>query len=223
MTSYFLARVFLAASLVVAVPAAYAQQQQAQQQQQQSKPCHWWQFGRCDNAQQQQIDGLPDDAPRAGTVITVDVSTNTVFLFQDGQLVRKAPAATGSGKVLENGDDVWQFETPRGHLKVRGKIKDPVWRKPDWAFIEAGERVPPPDSPKRLVKGHLGKYALTLGDGIMIHGTDDEDSIGRYVSHGCIRVPADMLATLWKTAKVGTDVYVFESKPMQTANSNNSH
>jgi L,D-transpeptidase YbiS len=201
------------------VPQVHAQQQQ----QQQPKPCRWWQFGHCDNAQQQQIDGLPDDAPRAGTVISVDVSTNTVYLFQDGQLVRKSAAATGSGKVLENGDDVWQFETPRGHLKVRGKIKDPVWHKPDWAFIEAGERVPPPDSPKRLVKGHLGKYALTLGDGIMIHGTDDEDSIGKYVSHGCIRVPAEMLETLWKTAKVGTDVYVFESKPMQTANSNNSH
>lgn len=207
-----LARAVLVASLAVTVPEVHAQSQQPQQQ----KPCHWWQFRRCDDVQQ--VEGLPDDAPRAGIVITVDVSTNTLYLFQDGQLVRKSPAATGSGKVLENGDDVWEFHTPRGHLKVLGKIKDPVWRKPDWAFIEAGERIPPPDSPKRLVKGHLGKYALNLGDGIMIHGTDDADSIGKYVSHGCIRLPEDMLTTLWKTVKVGTDVFVFESKPTQTAN-----
>jgi hypothetical protein len=214
----FLARALLVASLVVAVPEIHAQQTQPQQ-----KPCHWWQFGHCDNAPQQQTEGLPDDAPRTGAVVTVDLSTNTVYLFRDGQLVRKSIAATGSGKTLDNGDDEWQFDTPRGHLKVKGKIKDPVWRKPDWAFIEAGERVPPPDSPKRLVKGHLGKYALALGDGIMIHGTDDVDSLGKYVSHGCIRVPDDMLETLWKNTKVGTDVYVFESRLTQTAASNDSH
>jgi len=208
--SYRLARAILVASLAVTVPEVHAQQQPEQ------KPCHWWQFRKCDDAPQQ-IEGLPAEAPRAGTVITVDVSTNTLYLFRDGQLVRKSPAATGSGKVLENGDDVWEFQTPRGHMKVLGKIKDPVWRKPDWAFLEAGERIPPPDSPKRLVKGHLGKYALNLGDGIMIHGTDDADSIGKYVSHGCIRLPEDMLTTLWKNVKVGTDVYVFESRPTQTA------
>lgn len=195
-----LARALLVASLAVsAVPEVYAQQQ---------TPCHWWQFRKCD----QQPEGLPAEAPRAGVVVTVDVSTNTVYLFRDGQLVKKSPAATGSGKTLDIGDDEWLFYTPRGHMKVLGKIKDPVWRKPDWAFVEAGERVPPPNSPKRLVHGHLGKYALNLGDGILIHGTDDAGSIGRYVSHGCIRVPNGMLETLWKNVPVGTDVYVFESK-----------
>ena len=200
---YRLARALLVASLAVAVPEVYAQQPQ-------QTPCHWWQqiFRNCD----ERIAGLPDEAPRAGTVVTVDVSTNTVYLFRDGNLVRKSAAATGSGKTLENGDDIWLFHTPRGHMKVLSKIKDPVWRKPDWAFIEAGERIPPPDSPKRLVKGKLGKYALNLGEGILIHGTDDADSIGKYVSHGCIRVPNDMLQTLWKNVPVGTAVYVFESK-----------
>jgi L,D-transpeptidase ErfK/SrfK len=203
--SILLARALLVASLAVAVPQIHAQQPSQQQQ----RPCHWWQFRKCDDA----VQGLPADAPRAGTVVTVDVSTNTVYLFRDGQLLRKSAAATGSGKTLEIGDDVWEFHTPRGRMKVVGKIKDPVWRKPDWAFIEAGERVPPPDSPKRLVRGHLGKYALNLGEGILIHGTDDADSIGKYVSHGCIRVPEEMLETLWKNVPVGTEVYVFESNP----------
>jgi len=142
------------------------------------KKCHWWQF-RCDEGQ---VEGLPAEAPRDGTVITIDVATNRLYLFRDGRLVDKSLAATGSEKVLRRGHRIWLFRTPQGHLKVLRKIADPIWTKPDWAFVEAGEPVPPLDSPKRKVKGHLGKYALDLGDGIMIHGTDQFDSIGRKVS-----------------------------------------
>ena len=163
----------------------------------------------------QEVEGLPNYAPRNGTFITVDISTNRLYLFKEGEAVVKAPVATGTGKVLVHGDDVWAFHTPRGHLKVLRKLVDPVWRKPDWAFIEDGEPLPPPDSPKRLVKGHLGKYALDLGDGILIHGTDDVDSIGRKASHGCIRMPDDALEKVYNTVKVGTDVYIFESVPVK--------
>ncbi len=168
--SNWLARALLVAGLAVAaVPEIHAQQQ---------TPCHWWElFRKCD----QPVEGLPAEAPRTGTVVTIDVATNTVYLFRDGKLVRKSAAATGSGKTMQIGDDVWEFYTPRGHMKVLSKIKDPVWRKPDW-----------------------------------IHGTDDADSIGRYASHGCVRLPHDMLEMLWKNVAVGTDVYVFESKPMKS-------
>jgi len=212
----------IAASLSLAVPAAFADEPQPQtqpssSQESSSQPskCRWWQF-RC-NENEVPIEGLPDGAPRQGTIITVDVSTHTAYLFQDGKIVDQGPAATGTGKLLKHGKKVWLFHTPQGRLKVLRKIPDPVWRKPDWAFIENGDPVPPPDSPKRLVKNHLGKYALDLGDGIMIHGTDDPDSLGRPASHGCIRLPADMLEEVYKAAQVGTEVYVFESKPPQTA------
>ncbi|MBV9494590.1 MAG: L,D-transpeptidase [Acidobacteria bacterium] len=190
-----LAPVALAASLLFAAPQSYAEN------------CHWWQFGRCEA----QVEGLPDDAPKDGTVITVDVSRNRIYLFQDGELVNSSAAATGSGKVLKKAGKTWLFHTPRGKMKVLRKLEDPIWRKPDWAFLEAGEKVPAPDSPKRYIKGKLGKYALDLGDGILIHGTDDPKSIGQKVSHGCIRLPADMLAQVYSAAKVGTDVYIFES------------
>ncbi len=180
-----------------------------------AKPCRWYQFGRCDHAQT--VEGLPSDAPRAGTLITVDVATNRLYLFEDGKLVDKSLVATGSGKVLKKGGKTWLFHTPRGRMKVLRKIEDPVWTKPDWAFLEDGQKVPPLDSPKRQIKGHLGKYALDLGDGIMIHGTDDRRSIGKPASHGCIRLPNDMLSKVWRAATVGTDVYIFESRFVQTA------
>lgn len=196
-------------ALVFAILLLTTQQLSAQTKQ----PCRWYQL-RCNDQQNEvAIEGLPPEAPRTGTVIAIDVSTNQAYLFQDGELVRKSKAATGSEKTLVKGDDMWVFHTPRGHLKVLRKIDDPVWRKPDWAFIEAGERVPPKNSPKRFVHGKLGKYALDLGDGILIHGTDDIDSFGRSVSHGCIRLPEQMLETVYNAARVGTDVYIFESQP----------
>ena len=164
-------------------------------------------------AQEPPSEGFPADAPREGTLITVDLSTNHLYLFRDGQLVRKSLAATGSDKVLRKGSKVWWFRTPRGFLQVGGKIKDPVWTKPDWAFVEEGQRIPPADSPLRKQKGKMGRYALDLGGGVLIHGTDDPKSIGKKASHGCIRLPDGMLAFLWKEVEIGTPVYIFESKP----------
>lgn len=162
---------------------------------------------------QMDTEGLPPEAPRSGTIITIDVSTNQAYLFRDGQLVRKSAAATGSDKVLRKGQKVWWFRTPRGKHTVLRKITDPVWNKPDWAFVEEGKAIPPAGSPLRKEKGTMGKYALDLGERVMIHGTNDPKSIGRRVSHGCIRLPNDMLKVLWKEAAVGTEVYIFDSQP----------
>ena len=208
-----LARVILAASLMFASQQLFAADNPP------NPPCHWWQFNQC-KQNSDQIEGLPDDAPHAGTLVTVDVARNRVYLFEDGKLVDKSPVATGSEKVLKKAGKTFLFHTPRGRMKVLRKIQDPIWTKPDWAFLEDGQKVPPLDSPKRQVKGHLGKYALDLGDGIMIHGTDDVGSFGKRASHGCIRVPGDMLETLYNASKVGTPVYIFESEMTQTATNN---
>ena len=220
-TSSLLAGVVLAASVVFASQQLFAGDsldQNIAAATADAKPCHWWQFAQCSHAGQ--VEGFPDDAPRVGTLVTVDVARNRLYLFQDGKLVDKSPVATGSEKVLKRSGKTFLFHTPRGRMKVLRKIEDPVWTKPDWAFLEDGQPVPPLDSPKRRMKGQLGKYALDLGDGILIHGTDDVSSFGRAASHGCIRVPGDMLETVYNAAKVGTTVYIFESAAIQTATNN---
>ena len=169
--------------------------------------CRWWQRGQC--VDHEHPEGFPPDASRIGTVITVDTERNVLYLFRDGQLVAKSPAATGMDKVLTQGSRQWLFRTPRGRVTVLRKITDPIWTKPDWAFVEEGKAIPPKDSAKRKVAGKLGKYALDLGDGILIHGTDDPRSLGRKASHGCIRLPDDMLETVFTEAAIGTEVYVF--------------
>ena len=159
-------------------------------------------------------EGLPPEAPLDGTFITVDVSTNKAYFWRDGQLVDSASVATGMDKLLKKGNRTWLFRTPRGRHQVVRKVVNPVWRKPDWAFVEEGKRIPPPDSPLRLEPGKLGKYALDLGDGIMIHGTRETKSFGTKASHGCIRMPAKMLERVFRETEVGMDVYIFDSKPV---------
>lgn len=159
------------------------------------------------------IPALPPGAARERSAIAIDVSTNRAWLLREGQIVASSAVATGSDKILRRGGRVWFFRTPRGRMEVEAKIVDPVWTRPDWAFIEEGKPVPPPDSPSRKVRGKLGRYALDLGGGILIHGTDDPKSIGTYASHGCIRMPAKELARFYREAEVGTAVYIFDSDP----------
>lgn len=154
-------------------------------------------------------EGLPPDAPVVETLITVDAEKSIAYLFKDGKLVAKAPAATGSDKLLVKGTKKWLFRTPRGRVTVQRKIVNPIWTKPDWAFVEEGRKIPAMNSPSRLIPGKMGKYALDLGDGILIHGTDDPKSIGKKVSHGCIRLDDRTMKLFYQHAEVGTIVYIY--------------
>lgn len=69
--------------------------------------------------------------------------------------------------------------------------------------------IPPIGSRNRQVSGELGEYALDLGDGYMLHGTPDKESIGRAATHGCIRLHDDDIAWLFDHVPVGTPVYIY--------------
>ena len=92
---------------------------------------------------------------------------------------------------------VWVFDTPRGRFEVLSKTENPVWKKPDWAFVEEGEPIPK-DPADRLEYGSLGEYALYFGNGYMIHGTLYERLLGRPVSHGCIRLGREPLREVYR-------------------------
>jgi lipoprotein-anchoring transpeptidase ErfK/SrfK len=68
--------------------------------------------------------------------------------------------------------------------------------------------IPPMGSLNRQVAGHLGRYALDLGQGYMIHGTTDAASIGKASTHGCIRVADDDMRWLYENVSVGTRVLI---------------
>lgn len=71
--------------------------------------------------------------------------------------------------------------------------------------------MPPAGSEQRKVHSALGPYALNMGDGYLLHGTNDFDvgSIGRAVSHGCVRLHNDDIVQLYHMVPVGTPVFIF--------------
>ena len=152
---------------------------------------------------------LRQKTPR-GTWIVIDQTHNRLRLMRGSERVLEAPCSAGSGLVLKEGEGkrVWTFDTPRGHFRVLSKLEHPVWKKPDWAFVEEGEPIPknPAD---RLEYGVLGEYALYFGDGFMIHGTLYERLIGRPVSHGCIRLGREPLREVYRSAPLGTPVFIY--------------
>ena len=57
----------------------------------------------------------------------------------------------------------------------------------------------------------MGAAVLGLDRGnYAIHGTNDPGSVGRFVSHGCIRMFNGDVMDLYRRAHVGTEVTVLE-------------
>lgn len=142
--------------------------------------------------------------------LVVNTTNNTFRLMQKDQVLREGICSTGSYTILTRGDNQkWVFETPRGMLKVRSKQSNPVWVKPDWAFIEEGLPVPSPRHPSRYESGTLGDYKLELKDGYMIHGTLYKRFLGMAVTHGCIRLGDDDLKAVYSAMKPGSKVFIY--------------
>ena len=144
--------------------------------------------------------------------LVIDAKANKLYVKRGAQLLWQADVSVGRGGVLKDAKSgrKWEFVTPRGEFRVIGKALNPQWRKPDWAYVESGEPVPPPGDPSRMVSGELGAYVMNLGDGYLIHGTKREELLGRPASHGCVRVGAADLEKLYTSVPNGTRVFIFE-------------
>src|SRR5439155_502440 len=69
--------------------------------------------------------------------------------------------------------------------------------------------IPPMGTENRRVNGTLGKYKLNLGDGYMLHGTQDQTSIGLAATHGCVRLRDEDIEWLYENVPVGTRVFIY--------------
>lgn len=145
------------------------------------------------------------------TYLVINTVDNRFFLYRNRKLIREGFCSSGSYTLLktEDGEKEWIFKTPRGRFTIQGKITHPVWRRPDWAFVEEGLPIPGQTDPSRYEYGVLGDYAMSLGDGYLIHGTLYKRLLGMPVTHGCIRLNDDDLESVFNALSVGSKVYIY--------------
>jgi lipoprotein-anchoring transpeptidase ErfK/SrfK len=95
--------------------------------------------------------------------------------------------------------------TPTGRYAIVNKAVDPDWTAPDepWAGAYRNEVVQggAPDNP-------LKARWLGIVNGVGIHGTDAEASIGTRASHGCVRMRVPDVIKLYSRVPVGSTVLI---------------
>jgi lipoprotein-anchoring transpeptidase ErfK/SrfK len=144
-----------------------------------------------------------------GRYIVISLQEHRLYLMERERVIWSALVGTGTGTRLEGAGQKWDFSTPRGMFRVQMKEKDPIWRVPDWAFIERGVPIPPLDSPLRLERGVLGTTAIYLEEDIAVHGTNNPELLGQQVSHGCIRMSNEDARRLYHEVEIGTPVIIY--------------
>jgi lipoprotein-anchoring transpeptidase ErfK/SrfK len=136
------------------------------------------------------------------------VSAHPVALIQNPLLV----VDLSDRQVSLYHNDVWQatydiaigregWETPSGNFTVLNMQEHPVWQNPI-----SGEVV---ESPAENPLGSRWIGFWTDGTHqIGFHGTNQEESIGQAISHGCVRMRDSEIQQLFTQVTIGTPVIV---------------
>lgn len=129
------------------------------------------------------------------TVITIDRATYKLRLFKGFKLRKTYSVAVGQPA----------YPTPSGRFQVANKQVNPVWSVPNspWAGELAGTSVQGGTATNPLKARWMG-----LANGVGIHGTGEEWSIGSRASHGCIRMRVADVIDLYPRVPVSTTVVI---------------
>lgn len=133
------------------------------------------------------LDASGAEVREVTTAIEVDLAAKTLTVTDGGEVVLTTPVAIGTPEA----------PTPTGVFSVTDKLQDPNPNGPYGPFA----------------LGLSGRSEVLTdfagGDGqIGIHGTNDPSSIGTAASHGCIRVPNEVIVQLNELLPLGTPVVV---------------
>jgi lipoprotein-anchoring transpeptidase ErfK/SrfK len=129
------------------------------------------------------------------TVVVVNRGAFKLTLYKRLKTVKTYPIAVGQIGL----------ETPAGLYAVQNKAVNPAWHVPNsaWAGDLAGKVISGSDPTNPIKARWLGIY-----DGVGIHGTSDDASIGSAASHGCIRMHIPDVEDLYERVPVGASVYI---------------
>ena len=136
------------------------------------------------------------DLARAyGTVITIDRANFKLRLFKRLKFSKSYGVAVGQPA----------YPTPTGRFQISNKQVNPAWTAPNspWAGELAGTTTPGGSAANPLRARWMG-----IANGVGIHGTSQEYSIGSRASHGCIRMRVADVIDLYPRVPVGTPVLI---------------
>ena len=157
---------------------------------------------------------LLPEGPRVGLVLNIPEMRLYYFPVsvqpkhrKKGKLTPASYSRAGLVYTFPVGLGRFDWKTPIGDFKVRGKTKDPTWVVPNDIYEEHLERDGEAD---HVVEGGdpdnpLGLYRieLTLPE-YALHGTNNPWAVGMEVSHGCIRLYPEDIESLFKKVTIGT-------------------
>jgi lipoprotein-anchoring transpeptidase ErfK/SrfK len=131
-----------------------------------------------------------------GTII-VKTSQRRLYYIVDSDTAIRYPVGVGRAGMA------WS-----GTAYIDGKYIKPAWSPPEMIRRE-NPRIPEV-IPSGTSANPMGAAAMTLSGGgqYAIHGTNNPASIGRFVSHGCIRMYNSDVLDLYQRVGTGTKVVV---------------
>jgi lipoprotein-anchoring transpeptidase ErfK/SrfK len=140
-----------------------------------------------------------------GPTIVVHLDTNTLDLYNGFRVTRTWDVATAKPGWI----------TPAGEWTIERKAVNPTWYNPALDSWGAGLPAVVPGGPGNPM-GTRALY-ITAPGLIRIHGNGATDTVGRYVSHGCIRMINEQIEELYELVPVGTEVIIMGSRPAGVA------
>lgn len=148
--------------------------------------------------------------PAASAAVVINIPDLLLYRYQDDRLTGWYPVALGQPFDTRYKKDPERWQTPTGTFKVAELRQNPIWRVPKSIQEEMAaegktvyERMPPgPENP-------LGKFWIGLSKwGYGIHGTIAPTSVGRYKTHGCIRMKPGQIDQVYGAVRVGSIVRI---------------
>ena len=135
------------------------------------------------------------DSYSPGTIV-VKTSERRLYLVLSGGKAIRYPVGVGRAGMQ------WA-----GTSSINGKYIKPAWSPP--ASIKRENPRLPDVIPGGSPHNPMGVAAMTLAGGeYAIHGTNQPNLIGHFVSHGCIRMYNQDVTDLYSRVSVGTRVVV---------------
>lgn len=146
-------------------------------------------------------------APVENARIVINIPARTLWLYSGDRLIRYYPV--GLGRV--------NFPTPLGKHQVIRKVIHPAWENP---YLPSGHVRIRPGRGNPLGTRWIG-FKDYKGGEYGIHGTNQPRSVGKFSSHGCIRMKIKDAEDLFERVDVGTPLEVVY-EPVQFRESANT-